>query len=56
MARSSATPLAAAPARNFSRCLAIFALSFLPMAARRTSASPSVKPATAWAIFITWSW
>ena len=31
-------------------------LSFLPMAARRTSASPRPYPATAEAICITWSW
>ena len=37
-------------------CCAISRLSFLPMARRSRSASPSEKPAITWAICITCSW
>ena len=45
-----------APAMNFSRCLAILALSFLPIAERRMSASESVNPASCRAASMTCSW
>ncbi len=51
-----ATPRASAPATNFSFCSTIWSRFFLPIALRRTSASPIEKPATSTAICITCSW
>ena len=52
----SGTPRAAHPFRNWSICVAMTSAFFLPMALRRMSASPSVKPARVEAIFMTCSW
>ena len=52
----AATPFFSAPVRKAARCFAISSAFFLPMARRSTSAPPSVKPASTWAICITCSW
>ena len=50
------TPRRVPPSRNFSIWVAMTSAFFFPMALRRMSASPSVKPASADAICITCSW
>ena len=56
MAFFSGTPRAEAPCRNFCFWVAITSAFFFPIALRRMSASPMVKPARAEAICMTCSW